>query len=107
MDDGSSKLSNKKDSGSDEIIFVGRKKTSAVSLRKSLRLKEKRHNQRKLTNQLKEQRGKKLAAKFILNESSVTYRLPSGYYGDFRVRDHKGLGGKSPEIIELNEDDDD
>ena len=55
---------------------------------------------------MKEQRGKKLAVKFILNESSVTYRPPSGYYRDFGVRDHKGLGGRSPEIIELNEDDD-
>ena len=41
MDDGGSKLSNKKDSDSDEIVFVGRKKTSAVSLRKSLGLQEK------------------------------------------------------------------
>ena len=106
-DDGSSKLSNKKDSDHDEIIFVGTKKASAVSLRKSLQLQEKQHNQRKLTNQLKEQRGKKLAAKFILNESSVTFCPPSGYYREFGVRDHKGLGGRSPEIIELFEEDDD
>ena len=94
----------KKDSDCDEIVFLGSKKTSQVSLRKSLRLQEKRNEQKRITSKLKEERSKKLAAKFILGENSITYRPPSGYYGEFGVRDHRGIGGRSPDVIEIQEE---
>ena len=92
--------SQKKDSDSDEIVFLESNKASQVSLRKSLRLQQKRNEMKRITSKLKEERSKKLAAKFIFGQSSVMYRPPSGYYGEFGVRDHRRIGGRSPDVIE-------
>ena len=59
---------------------------------------------KRITSKLKEERSKKLTAKFIFSQSSVTYRPPSGYYEEFGVWDHRGIGSRSPDVIELQEE---
>ena len=50
-------------------------------------------------------KGKKLAAKFIFGKSSVTYRLPCGFYGEFGIN---GTAATScPPVFEIDNDDND
>ena len=92
---------------SDEIVIIKSKKASNVSLRKSLHIQNRKQEEKKL-QQLEDQRGKCLAAKFVIMKASVTYRPPVSYYWSFGVHD-KGVIGDSdpPEIIELDNADDD
>ena len=93
---------------SDKIVIIKSKKAFDVSLRKSLRIQNKKQEEKKKLQQLEDQRGKCLAAKFVLTKESVTYQPPVGYYGSFGVHDKGVIGDSySPEIIELDNADDD
>ena len=58
---------------SDEIVIIKSKKVSDVSLRKSLRIQNRKREEKKKLQQLEDQRGKCLAAKFVITKASVTY----------------------------------
>ena len=93
---------------SDEIVILKHKKASNVSLRKSLRIQNRRREEKKKLQQLQDQKGKKLAAKFVFIKSSVTYWPPVGYYGKFGVAEKSVEGATdSPDIIEIDEEEDD
>ena len=72
------------DESSDEIVFI--KKATTVSKRKSERRAKLKAEQRAKLQKLHSQK-KSLAAKFILSESTVTYRPPQGVYGNFGVKE--------------------
>ena len=92
---------------SDEIVILKHKKASDVSLRKSLRIQNRRREEKKKL-QLQDQKGKKLAAKFVFTKSSVTYQPPVGYYRKFGVAEKSVEGATdSPDIIEIDEEEDD
>ena len=97
------------DSSSDEPVILKVKKATDVSIRKSLRIQKQKSEQRKKLQELEDKRGKRLAAKFIISQSSVTYQPPVGYYGPFGVQD-KMVKGDSPKedsnIIGIDDDDD-
>ena len=63
--------------------------------------KRKDENRSKL-KQLQDKRSKSLAAKFILGESSVTYRPPQGYYGNFGANESNVQGS----FVVVDDDDD-
>ena len=63
--------------------------------------KRKDENRSKL-KQLQDKRSKSLAAKFILGESSVTYRPPQGYYGNFGANESNVKGS----VVVVDDDDD-
>ena len=85
---------------SDEIVIIKSKKVSDVSLRKSLHIQNRKREEKKKLQQLEDQRGKCLAAKFVITKASVTYRPPVSYYGSFGVHDKGVIGDSdSPEII--------
>ena len=49
-----------------------------------------------------------MAAKFVFTKSSVTYRPPVGYYGKYGVAEKSVKGATdSPDIIEIDEEEDD
>ena len=50
-------------------------------------------------------KGKKLAAKFIFGKSSVTYRPPHGFYGEFGVNETAATS--CPPVFEIDNDDND
>ena len=52
-----------------------------------------------------EQKSKKLAAKLIFNESSITYRLPRGYYGNLGVGETRV--NADGHVLNIDEDNDD
>ena len=71
---------------SDELIIV-KKNTVKASLRRSARVQKRREKVQAICKKAKENYSKKLAATFILGESSVMYRPPAGYYGSFGVKE--------------------
>ena len=79
------KGNNRDEDTSEEIVILKHKKASNVSLRKSLRIQNRRREEKKKLQQLQDQKGKKLAAKFVFTKSSVTYQPPVGYYWQFGV----------------------
>ena len=62
-----------------------------------------KNEQRSKLKNLQEKRTKSLAAKFILGESSVTYRPPIGYYGNFGAKETNVEGSAA----NVDDDDDD
>ena len=97
---------NGKDSSSAEIVILcSKKRTSAASTQRSLRIQKTRNEQRRELRKLDEQKSKKLAANFIFKESSVTYRLPRGYYGSFGVGETRV--NADVHVVNINEDNDD
>ena len=95
---------------SDEIMILNSKKALNVSLRKSIRVQNLKIEERKRLQQLEDQRGKKLAAKFVITKASVTYSPPTGYYGGFGVCEKRVEGqSDSPDIdlIEIDNDEQD
>ena len=89
----------KDDDDSSDGIVIYKSKASEVSLRKSARRQQLKDDQRAKLQQIHGQRNKSLAAKFILSESSVTYRPPSGFYGNFgsQERNVQGQAAKTDE----------
>ena len=65
---------------------------------------KKRNEQRRELRKLDEQRSKKLATKFIFNVSSVTYRPPRGYYGNFGVGETRVYA--DVHVVNIDEDND-
>ena len=57
---------------SDEIVITKTKKASDVNLRKSLCIQNRKCEEKKF-QELENQKGKQLAAKFVLTKASVTY----------------------------------
>ena len=98
----------KDDDTSDEIVIIKSKKASDIRLRKSIHIQNRKQEEKKKLQQLEDQRGKRLADKFVVTKASVTYRPPIGYYGSFGVHD-KGVirDSDSPDIIELDNADND
>ena len=93
---------------SDEIVILKHKKASDVSLRTLLRIQNRRREEKKKLQQLQDQKGKKLTAKFVFTKSLVTYQPPVGYYGKFGVAEKSVEGAAdSPDIIEIDEEEDD
>ena len=96
----------KEESGSsDEIVILKMHKVTAVSVRKLIRMQNRRREERKKLQALEDMKGKKLAAKFIFSESSVTYRLPRGFYGKFGV--NESAATSCPPVFEIDNDDND
>ena len=91
------------------LVILKVKKATDVSIRKCLRIQKQKSEQRKKLQELEDKRGKRLAAKFIISQSSVTYQPPVGYYRPFGVQD-KMVEADSPkedsDIIEIDDDDD-
>ena len=101
------KGNNEDEDTSDKIVILKHKKASNESLRKSLRIQNRTGGEKKL-QQLQDQKGKKLAAKFVFTKSLVTYWPPVGYYGQFGVAEkYVKAATESPDIIEIDEEEDD
>ena len=86
----------------EEVIILKRNKTTHVSLRRSARVQQQKDKMKGHLKKLAEQRTKNLAGQFVFSESSVTYRPPEGYYGNFGVTECNVTGG----IISINNEDD-
>ena len=96
----------KEESGSsDEIVSLKMHKVTAVSVRKSIQIQNHRREERKKLQALEDMKGKKLAAKFIFSESSVMYRPPRGFYGEFGVNETAATS--CPPVFEIDNDDND
>ena len=65
-------------------------------------MQKRRDENRSKLKQLQDKRSKSLAAKFILGESSVTYRPPLGYYGNFGANESNVKGS----VVVVDDDDD-
>ena len=63
----------KDDDTSDKIVIIKSKKASDNRLRKSLRIQNRKQEEKKKLQQLEDQRGKCLADKFVVTKASVTY----------------------------------
>ena len=88
---------------SDEQIIV-KKKTVQASLRRSARVQQRREKVQAICKKAKKDYSKRLAATFILGESSVTYRPPAGYYGSFGVKDINVHGQSEDGEDDVDED---
>ena len=86
----------------EEVIILKRNKTTHVSLRRSARVQQQKNKMKGHLKKLADQRTKNLAGQFVFSESSVTYRPPEGYYGNFGVTECNVTGG----IISINDEDD-
>ena len=100
-----------------KVILLGKRKVEAVMKLSSLRhvklqlsvsgnrYEYKIVEERKKLQALEDMKGKKLAAKFIFGESSVTYRPPRGFYGEFGVNETAATS--CPPVFEIDNDDND
>ena len=88
---------------SDELIIV-KKKTVQASLRRSVRVQQRREKVQAICKKAKKDYSKRLAATFILGESSVTYRPPAGYYGSFGVKEINVHGQSEDGEDDVDED---
>ena len=88
---------------SDEQIFV-KKKTVPASLRRSARVQQRKEKVQAICRKAKQNYSKRLAATFILGESSVTYRPPSGYSGSFGVKENDVHGQSEDDEDDMDED---
>ena len=95
-------LSQQDDNGSSEELIITKTKASEVSLRRSARRQKQKADQKAKLQMMHNQKYQGLAAKFILSESSVTYRPPVGFYGNFGSVERNVL----PQSEKLNEDED-
>ena len=88
---------------SDELIIV-KKKTVQASLRRSARVQHRWEKVQAICKKAKENYSKRLAATFILGESSVTYHPPAGYYGSFGVKEINVHGQSEDGEDDVDED---
>ena len=93
-------LSQQDDNGSSEELIITKTKASEVSLRRSARRQKQKADQKAKLQLMHNGKYRGLAAKFILSESSVTYRPPVGFYGNFGSVERNVL----PQSEKLNED---
>ena len=90
---------------SDDPVVLKRSNTTTASLRCSARVQKQKDEQRSKLKSLQDKRSKSLAAKFILGESSVTYRPPQGYYGNFGAKESNVKGSAVVDDDEEDEED--
>ena len=88
---------------SDEQIIV-KKKTVQASLRRSARVQKRKEKVQAICKKAKEHYSKRLAATFILSESSVTYHPPAGYYGSFGIKESNVQGKSEDDEDDVDEE---
>ena len=87
----------------DEVIILKKNKITHVSLRRSARVQQRKNEMKGHLKKLADKRTKNLAGQFVFSESSVTFRPPEGYYGNFGVTEHNVKGGSTS----VHDEDDD
>ena len=99
---GGKKKNSEQEGSSDDPVILKKSNTTTASLRRSARVQKRKDENRSKLKQLQDKRSKSLAAKFILGESSVTYRPPQGYYGNFGANESNVQGS----VVVVDDDDD-